>query len=102
MPKQGEKQKPAHEIRLGRIKATIWENETENGTRYNVTVCRLYKDGDQWQATESFGRDDLLVVAKVADEAHTWICRSATAAPTQDDDADESAKSTATPSKAQR
>ncbi len=23
------KQKPAHEIRLGRVKATIWENRTE-------------------------------------------------------------------------
>ena len=33
MPKQGEKQKPAHEIRLGRIKATIWENETENDNK---------------------------------------------------------------------
>ena len=46
MPKQTSnqpsKQKPAHEIRLGRIKATIWENETENGTRHYVTVSRIY------------------------------------------------------------
>ena len=33
-------QKPAHEIRLGRIKATIWANDTENGKRYNVTLTR--------------------------------------------------------------
>ena len=67
------KTKPIHEIRLGAIKASIWENQTETGTRYNVTVSRLYKDGDAWKRTESFGRDDLLVVAKVADQAHTWI-----------------------------
>jgi hypothetical protein len=67
------KQKPIHEIRVGAIKAAIWENETTNGTRYNVTISRLYKDGDAWKRTESFGRDDLLVVAKVADQAHTWI-----------------------------
>jgi hypothetical protein len=66
-------QKPAHEIRLGSIKATIWENETTAGTRHNVTVCRLYKDGDQWKRTESFGRDDLPLLAKVVDQAHTWI-----------------------------
>ena len=76
MPKQTSnqpaKQKPVHEIRLGRIKATIWENETENGPRYNVTVSRLYKDGDEWKQTSSFGRDDLPLVAKVADMAHTW------------------------------
>jgi len=67
------KQKPIHEIRLGAIKAAIWQNESTNGIRYNVTVSRLYKDGDTWKRTESFGRDDLLLVAKVADQAHTWI-----------------------------
>ncbi len=66
--------KPAQDIRLGRIRASIWANETEkNGTRYNVTVERLYKDGDDWKFSQSFGRDDLLLVAKVLDQAHTWI-----------------------------
>jgi hypothetical protein len=65
--------KPVHEIRMGRIKAAIWENETQNGTRHNVTVTRLYKDGDQWKDSQSFGRDDLPVLAKVLDRAHSWI-----------------------------
>ena len=81
MPKQTSnqpsKQKPAHEIRLGRIKATIWENETENGTRHNVTVSRIYKDGEEWKQTGSFGRDDLPLVAKVADLVHSWIYEQA-------------------------
>ena len=71
------KQKPAHEIRLGRIKAVIWQNETENGTRHNVTVSRIYKDGDEWKQTTSFGRDDLPLVAKVVDLAHLWIYEQA-------------------------
>jgi hypothetical protein len=66
-------QRPIHEIRMGRIKATIWENETENGSRYNVNLTRLYKDGDQWKDSTGFGRDDLPLVAKVADLAHSWI-----------------------------
>jgi hypothetical protein len=65
--------KPVHEIRLGRIKAAIWENDTQNGTRHNVTLSRLYKDGDQWKDSSSFGRDDLPLVGKVTDLAHTWI-----------------------------
>ena len=65
--------KPIREIRIGAIKAAIWENQTVGSTRYNVTLSRLYKDGDNWKRTESFGRDDLLVLAKVADQAHTWI-----------------------------
>ena len=62
------KQKPVHEVRLGRIKAAIWENDTQNGTRHNVTFTRLYKDGEQWKDSTSFGRDDLPLLAKVADK----------------------------------
>ena len=69
--------KPAQEIRLGHIKAAIWENETQNGTRHNVKVTRLYKDGNTWKDSDSFGRDDLLVVAEVLDSAHSWIFQHA-------------------------
>lgn len=72
MPKPNPTQ-PVHEVRIGPIKAAIWENKTENGTWFNVTVSRIYKDGDQWRSTDGFGRDDLLVLAKVADQTHTWI-----------------------------
>lgn len=69
----GSAARPVQEIRMGRIRAAIWENETTNGTRFNVTVSRIYKDGDTWKDSNSFGRDDLLVVAKVLDRCHTWI-----------------------------
>jgi hypothetical protein len=67
------KEKPVHEVRLGAIKAAIWKNDTQNGVRYNVTFARLYKDGEDWKKTDSFGRDDLLLLAKVADMSHSWI-----------------------------
>jgi hypothetical protein len=67
------KQQPVHEIRLGSMKAAIWENRTDNGIRYNATLARIYKDGEQWKSTDSFGRDDLLLLAKVIDQAHSWI-----------------------------
>ena len=66
-------QKPVDEIRIGRVKATIWRNGTDEQPRHNVTFARLYKDGDQWKSTHSFGRNDLLVLAKVADLAHTRL-----------------------------
>ena len=66
--------KPVDEVRIGRVKGTIWKNGTEfDAPRYNVTFSRLYKDGDKWQNTQSFGRNDLLTLAKVADLAHTRI-----------------------------
>ncbi len=66
-------QKPEAHVRIGNIEAAIWKNENEGRTRYNVTFKRHYKDGDAWKSTESFRRDDLLVLAKVADTAHTTI-----------------------------
>ena len=65
--------KPVAEVRIAGVKAAIWENEVEGRTRHNVTFSRLYKDGDKWQNTQSFGRNDLLTLAKVADLAHTRI-----------------------------
>ena len=63
--------KPVAEVRVGAVKAAIWPNTTESGAvRHNVTFSRIYKDADgNWKSTSSFGRDDLLVVAKVADLA---------------------------------
>jgi len=68
------KTQPTHEVRLGAIKAAVWKNETEAGARYNTTFSRIYKSGDKWESTDSFGRDDLLLLATVADETHAWIC----------------------------
>jgi hypothetical protein len=73
-PRQ-ERQRPAHEVRLGRIKAAIWANSTDQGVRYSVTVTRLYKDQEsgEWRTSTSFGRDDLLLVAQVAEMALVWV-----------------------------
>jgi hypothetical protein len=68
-----EKNRPADEVRLGSVKGVIWRNETERGARFSVTFERLYKDGAEWKTSSSFGRDELLLLAKVVDLAHTRI-----------------------------
>ena len=69
------KTKPAAEVRFGNIRAAIWRNEGESGPWYNVTVERSYRDGTDYKSSTSFGRDDLLILAKVADQAHSEIYR---------------------------
>ena len=64
---------PVAEIRIGRIKAVIWANEGDGVTWHTVQVSRLYRDGETWKTSYSFGRDDLLTAAKVLDQAHTRI-----------------------------
>ena len=80
-----QRQKPVHEIRLGRIRAAIWANH--NGGRdvwFNVTVSRLYKDGDRWQDTATFRRDDLPIVSKAIEMAYAWIWGQEVPAPSDE------------------
>ena len=65
--------KPAHEIRLAALKAAIWENTSDSGVRHNVTFSRLYKDQNEWRSSDSFGREDLLLLGKLASQAQDWI-----------------------------
>ena len=68
------KSQPVDEIRIGSIKAAIWRNDGEQGPRFNVTFQRIYRTSEgEWRSTDSFGRDDLLILGKVADAAHTRV-----------------------------
>ena len=66
-------QSPSAEIRIGTVKATVWENEVGGITQHNVTFSRIYRDEDQWKTTQSFRFSKLLSVAKLADQAHTLV-----------------------------
>jgi hypothetical protein len=70
------KTKPAAEVRFGNVRAAIWRNEakTNGGTYYAVSIERIYRDDEGvLRSSHSFGRDDLLLLAKVADKAHSEI-----------------------------
>jgi hypothetical protein len=70
--------KPAHEIRISGLKATVWKNDTDKGPRYNTTFERTYRDGEEWKSSNSFGRDDLLVLSHLATECFRWITEQPT------------------------
>jgi hypothetical protein len=65
--------RPIHELRHRNLRATIWKNDTTSGPMYNVTVSRMYRDNDQWRDSTSFGFDDLMNLAKLLFDAHTYI-----------------------------
>lgn len=79
MPKS-ETNRPVREVRYGSIKVLVWQNQTQNGPMHNVTVARLYKDGDEWKETSGFHTEDLPLLAKGLNDAHTWIHGQAAAA----------------------
>ena len=65
---------PVEVIRIGRIRFSIWANQTAKGqVRFNTMIERLYLDGGKWKTSTSFACDDLPIVAKGSDMAHVWI-----------------------------
>lgn len=70
--------KPASKIdTFWPLTAAIWRNETAEGKAwYSTTFERSYRDKDgKTQSATSFGVDDLLVIGKLADLAHSEIFR---------------------------
>src|SRR6516225_2101209 len=67
------KQRPAAKLRYGWVRVTIWGQNSDKGSWYSVVPSRGYQDSTGWHSSSSFGRDDLLVLAKLCDQAHSWI-----------------------------
>ena len=69
--------KPVHEVRLGRIRASVWHNtNSKQESWYSVVLTRGYKDGQgQWKNSHSLGLDDLLVAGEVLRLAALWVYR---------------------------
>ena len=66
------KNAPVFKTKIGMVKGSVWLNDTY----YSVTILRSYKDGeDKWHDTGSFGHDDLLNVAKVAERCEAHIAQ---------------------------
>jgi hypothetical protein len=69
-----ETKKPVAKVRVDLINASIWKNQTDKGTFYNVTFENRYRDGEgNWKSSHSYTANDLLALAKAADLAHTKI-----------------------------
>ena len=67
--------KPAARINLHPVSAAIWRNKNQKGdVFYSVTFERSYKDDDgTWQSSSSFSLSELLLLSKVADQAHSKV-----------------------------
>lgn len=64
---------PIHQIGIGHVRAAIWANQRDDKTYYSVKFERSYRQEGDWKSTPYFSRDDLLPLAKLADQVHTWI-----------------------------
>ena len=72
-----QKKKPAVEISMFPVSAAIWCNSNANGQKFvTATFHRSYKDdAGNWKSADSFSTQEVLLLAKVADMAHTEMVR---------------------------
>jgi hypothetical protein len=68
-----ESNRPVHEIRVNGIRATIWANQTEKGVRHSIQFEKSYKQGDEYKVTDTYFREDALVLSYLAKESFRWI-----------------------------
>lgn len=71
------KNRPDREVRLGQIKAAIWNTSQAGKVRPNVAIGKLYrtKTGD-WKLSSYFDPEDLPVLIKVLDTLCTELIQS--------------------------
>lgn len=68
--------KPAEKISVGSVTATVWRNETEDGkTFYKTAIENRYRQGEEWKTSNSFGKYDLVNLAKAALLAHSAVLK---------------------------
>jgi hypothetical protein len=66
---------PAHTLRCGHIKATIWQNTSANGPFSAATLSRPFKDDSgAWRNGTSFGLEALMTVVR---QAQAWMASQA-------------------------
>ena len=66
--------RPATTLRCGNIKATIWQNVSEEGPFFATNFSRPIKDqAGAWRNGTSFGLNDLEALMNVAFEAKEWM-----------------------------
>jgi hypothetical protein len=67
--------KPVSKVTLYPVSAAIWKNVNDKGEAwYNVSFERKFKnDAGELQSSSTFNASDLLLLAKVADRAHSEI-----------------------------
>ena len=71
------RQRLVHEIQLGSVRASIWEEDLFDGPKYRVSIWRASRRGAENARADRFEVEDLAVVAEVVDLAHLWICEQA-------------------------
>lgn len=72
--------RPLRTFRLKGVKASVFENRSEQGAFYKTSLQKVYRDGEEWKTTASLGRDALPVARLLLGRAWEFILETEAAA----------------------
>lgn len=66
---------PIKQFKAGALSVSVWKREAADSVFYNATPQRCFTrdDGKTFEYTDSFGRDDLPIVAALLNQAFSFI-----------------------------
>lgn len=67
--------KPIKQFSSGALRVSVWKREHNGEFFYNATASRAFTrdEGKSWEYSDSFGRDDLPIVAALLNQAFSFI-----------------------------
>lgn len=68
-----ETRKPIHEVKVGKVRAAIWANQSPNGTYHCVTLGTLYKTGERWKTSSSVDLADISDAHQALQQVSAWF-----------------------------
>jgi len=57
----------------GLVEVAVWENDSETGSFYTVSIQRSYQVDEEWRRTGTLTKHDLLPLAQLLQQAWSWI-----------------------------
>jgi hypothetical protein len=75
MATETQKTPPIKQFRCGAIGVSVWKREHKGEFFYNATASRAFTrdEGKSFEYSDSFGRDDLPIVASLLQQAFSFI-----------------------------
>ena len=67
--------KPIKTFKVGGVKASIWQNESQNGEAFFTTsIARSYRtENGEWKETSTYSRDDLPKIKLASEKAYEFV-----------------------------
>lgn len=67
------KKLPVFNSKYGLVQASVWEQETENGSFLSISFNRSYKDkNDEWKQTQSLRVNDIKDLQSALEECYIY------------------------------